>query len=80
MATQGDNRNVLSAIETERKVLETRLLFLRQEHQDLDQVIDRLLEAAPMDQLQIQRLKKRKLLMKDRITDLEMSLLPDIIA
>ena len=53
---------------------------LRSEHRDLDDVIARLAEAAPFSQLQLQRLKKRKLLLKDQITRLESKLLPDIIA
>ncbi|HEY2356398.1 MAG TPA: DUF465 domain-containing protein [Phenylobacterium sp.] len=43
-------------------------------------MIDRLIERAPFDQLQLQRLKKRKLGLKDQITRLESQLIPDIIA
>lgn len=57
-----------------------RLETLRIEHRDLDDVIDRLLEKPPFDQLQLQRLKKRKLVLKDQITRLESQLIPDIIA
>lgn len=57
-----------------------RLTELKTEHRDLDDVIARLASAMPVDQLQIQRLKKRKLLLKDQITRLESGLLPDIIA
>jgi hypothetical protein len=53
---------------------------LRQEHRDLDDVIARLSADAVRDQLQIQRLKKRKLALKDQILRLESMLLPDIIA
>ena len=53
---------------------------LRIEHRDLDEVIDRLIEKPPFDQLQLQRLKKRKLGLKDQITKLESRLIPDIIA
>ncbi len=52
---------------------------LRSEHRDLDTVIARLV-AQPMDQLQVQRLKKRKLLLKDEISWLESRLIPDNIA
>ncbi|MFT8638317.1 MAG: DUF465 domain-containing protein [Pseudoclavibacter sp.] len=52
---------------------------LRSEHRDLDTVIDRLAKE-PMDQLQLQRLKKRKLLLKDEITWIESRLIPDNIA
>lgn len=53
---------------------------LKTEHRDLDDVIARLLDKAPFDQLQLQRLKKRKLMLKDEISRLESKLLPDIIA
>ena len=53
---------------------------LRLEHRDLDDVIARLTEKAPFDQLQLQRLKKRKLGLKDSIARLEDELNPDIIA
>jgi len=53
---------------------------LRSEHRDLDAVIARVAENAPFDQIQLQRLKKRKLILKDRIARLESKLLPDIIA
>lgn len=57
-----------------------RLASLRSEHRDLDEVIAHLAEKAPFDQLQLKRLKKRKLVLKDLITRLESQLLPDIIA
>ena len=57
-----------------------KLEALRTEHRDLDEVIARLSEAAPFNQLQLKRLKKRKLVLKDLITKLESQLLPDIIA
>ena len=53
---------------------------LRIEHRDLDEVIARLTERAPFDQLQLQRLKKRKLGLKDAIARLQDDLNPDIIA
>jgi hypothetical protein len=58
----------------------TRLVRLRQEHRDLDAAIDALLAMAAPDQLQIARLKKRKLQLKDQIALLEDQLIPDIIA
>jgi len=57
-----------------------RLEALQSEHRDLDDVIDRISDEAPFDQLQIQRLKKRKLVLRDEIARLEDLLLPDIIA
>ena len=60
------------------------LSALRTEHRDLDVAIAALTEAAPesgaTDQLQIARLKKRKLALRDRIAVIEDQLLPDIIA
>ena len=60
--------------------LQAELARLQQEHRDLDDVIARLSETSPFDQLQLQRLKKRKLLLKDQIARIESRLLPDIIA
>ena len=60
--------------------MRVKLEELRSEHRDLDDVIQRLSETSPFNQLQIQRLKKRKLALKDRITAIEDQLLPDIIA
>lgn len=53
---------------------------LRQEHRDLDAAIEALTAVSGSDVLQLQRLKKRKLQLKDRITQLEDELFPDIIA
>ena len=60
--------------------LRTELARLRQEHRDLDAAIHALQDSLRPDPLQMQRLKKRKLALKDRITSLEDRLLPDIIA
>ncbi|MBC7134063.1 YdcH family protein [Oceanibaculum nanhaiense] len=60
--------------------LKERLEELRTEHRDLDEVIARLSEQAPFDQIKLQRLKKRKLILKDQILRVESELLPDIIA
>ncbi|WP_422365498.1 YdcH family protein [Pelagibius sp.] len=57
-----------------------KLAELKSEHRDLDDVIAHLSETLPFDQLQLQRLKKRKLSLKDQILKLEDALLPDIIA
>jgi hypothetical protein len=62
------------------QALQHKLADLKSEHRDLDDVIARLIEAQPYDQLQVQRLKKRKLMLKDQITQIESKLLPDIIA
>ncbi|MCR9070559.1 MAG: DUF465 domain-containing protein [Alphaproteobacteria bacterium] len=60
--------------------LKRRLAELKTEHRDLDDVIARLIEHAPFDQIQLQRLKKRKLGIKDQMSRIESQLLPDIIA
>ncbi len=60
--------------------IQRKLEELRTEHRDLDDVIARVAEEAPFDQLRVQRLKKRKLRLKDQIIQLENDLLPDIIA
>ena len=58
----------------------TKLDQLRLEHRDLDDVIGRLSEDPHVDQLQLRRMKKRKLYLKDLITRLESKLIPDIDA
>lgn len=65
---------------TEQSLLMKRLAELRAEHRDLDLLIARLSEEPPGDQIKLQRLKKRKLQIKDLIARLESRLLPDIIA
>ena len=65
---------------TDRDSLLRRLHELRSEHRDLDTVIARLSEQSLIDQLQLQRLKKRKLMLKDEISWLENRLIPDSIA
>jgi len=62
------------------EVLRVELEFFRQEHRDLDQAIVALSNTATADRLMIQRLKKKKLQLKDKITRLEDRLTPDIIA
>jgi hypothetical protein len=66
--------------EVERAMLEQRILQLKIEHRDLDDVIKRLAEQPGYDQLQLQRLKRRKLLLKDQISWLERQVDPDIPA
>ncbi|HTP77795.1 MAG TPA: DUF465 domain-containing protein [Rhizomicrobium sp.] len=60
--------------------LRAKLAQLQQEHRDLDNAIAALLETGSRDQLQVTRLKKRKLQLKDEITKINDQLLPDIIA
>jgi hypothetical protein len=60
--------------------LRAQLARLRQEHRDLDAAIEALQSSPASDLLQVQRLKKRKLVLRDRITHIEDQLTPDIIA
>ena len=60
--------------------LRQRINELRTEHDDLDDAIARLSEKPLPDQLRMQRLKKRKLLLKDQLTHLERQLDPDVLA
>ena len=64
----------------EQEILRQRLADLETEHRDLDDVIARITEAVIYDQLQVQRLKKRKLRLKDEIARIRALLVPDIIA
>jgi hypothetical protein len=66
--------------EEEEIELKTQLERLRQEHRDLDAAIEALQAAPGADVIQVQRLKKRKLFLRDRITFIEDQLTPDIIA
>ena len=61
-------------------VLQLELEVLRCEHRDLDEAISALVEKPSSDSLTVQRLKKRKLVLKDKISYLEDQITPDIIA
>ena len=69
-----------SLTEEERLQIAARIAVLETEHQDLDDVIARLAEHPSQDQLQLRRLKKRKLVLKDSISRLKILLVPDIPA
>ncbi len=69
-----------SPMDLDAEALRAKLATLKTEHRDLDDVIARIVERGPFDQLQMQRLKKRKLALKDQISKIESELLPDIIA
>jgi hypothetical protein len=71
---------VTDKIETEIFRNVERLKQLRVEHRDLDQVIARLVTDPNVDQLMLKRLKKRKLMIKDMITQLESARIPDLNA
>ena len=64
----------------ERELLLRQIERLREEHRDLDVAIEALTRTGPGDRLQLQRLKKRKLQLRDRVTRLEDDVTPDIIA
>jgi hypothetical protein len=66
--------------EEEAKALQIRLEQLRLEHRDLDDIIERLIHDPHIDQLQLKRLKKRKLFLKDLMKRLESDLIPDLDA
>jgi hypothetical protein len=66
--------------EQERRELLAELERLKQEHRDLDAAIEALLATPGFDRLQVQRLKKRKLQLRDRISRIDDQLFPDIIA
>ncbi len=72
-----DKPSIAACMLTDKDNLLRRLHALRSEHRDLDTVIARITEQGPLDQLQIQRLKKRKLGLKDEIAWLESRLIPD---
>ncbi len=61
-------------------VLRVRIARLRQEHQDLDAAVHALEQGQRPDQIQIARLKKKKLILRDEIKELEDQVTPDIIA
>lgn len=65
---------------TEEDRLREQIEALKVEHRDLDDVIAQVMQGNTVDMIQIQRLKKRKLVLKDQIAQLESRLLPDIIA
>lgn len=66
--------------EAEISIIQSQLHELQVEHRDLDLVISHLIDNPPPDDLLVRRLKKRKLLLKDRILQLEAMLVPDIPA
>ncbi len=65
---------------SDEEALRRKLDELKTEHRDLDDLIGRFVNQFPHDQLQLQRLKKRKLVLKDMIARFESRLVPDIIA
>ena len=66
--------------DAEKRRIEDRLFELTQEHRDLDDIIKRLAASPEVEELQLKRFKKRKLMLKDSIAKLKNSLIPDILA
>ena len=67
-------------MDLDNEAIKQKLAALKSEHRDLDDVIQQMAQSDTANQLQIQRLKKRKLALKDIMARLESMLLPDIIA
>jgi hypothetical protein len=76
----GDDRLDGNIGNAERVALQQRIVALQIEHRDLDDIIHRLAQEPAHDQLQLKRLKRRKLLLKDQIAWLSRQLDPDIPA
>ena len=66
--------------EMDNEAIQRRIVELQVEHRDLDEVIARLIALADHDELQLRRLKKKKLQIKDQILQLQIQLVPDIPA
>jgi hypothetical protein len=64
----------------DREILHNQLERLNEEHRELDVMIEKMLRENIVNQIAVQRLKKRKLLLKDQMLKLKSRLLPDIIA
>ena len=64
----------------QRVAFQQRIVELKMEHRDLDTAIERLAAASAHDELQLRRLKRRKLLLKDQIARLEREIDPDVLA
>ena len=67
-------------MEVDQKNIKKKINELLDQHSELDDAIERINEKIPFDQIKLQRLKKRKLVLKDEINKLKSKILPDIIA
>jgi hypothetical protein len=77
----GNDDNIGGSIgDADRVALQQRIVALKMEHRDLDTAIERLEHDTGHDELQLRRLKRRKLLLKDQIARLERQLDPDVLA
>ena len=79
-AVKSPKKDVTANEDSSAEFLKAKLQNLLSEHRDLDDVITRLTETGVTNQLQMQRMKKRKLVLKDEIARLHTLVLPDIIA
>ncbi len=77
---RGPRRTASSVTSEEFKSIQRRILELQTEHRDLDEVVDALARTPNVDQLLLQRMKKRKLQLKDQIARLKSRLIPDLDA
>ena len=75
-----DSRGLVAMTKDEERELRDQLARLQQEHRDLDAAIVALADSPGSDLIQVQRLKKRKLILRDQIRRVEDQLTPDIIA
>ena len=71
------NSQVMYYTEGQQDQMRRQLAELRVEHRDLDRALDLMQESSYVDQLQVRRMKKRKLLLRDMISFLENALIPD---
>ena len=67
---------MIDALDTNLHSPERRLIELRMEHADLDALVDRIAHETPLDELMVQRLKKRRLALRDQICRMELALDP----
>ena len=67
-------------MEADQEYIKKEINDLLEQHSELDDAIERINDKIPFDQIKLQRLKKRKLLLKDEIKKLKSQTLPDIIA
>jgi hypothetical protein len=77
---QAQSKSAVAMTDEEERALREQLARLLQEHRDLDAAIEALVTSPGSDLIQVQRLKKRKLILRDKIRMIEDQLTPDIIA
>ena len=80
MERPSPSKSAVAMTNEEERALREQLARLLQEHRDLDAAIEALVISPGSDLIQVQRLKKRKLVLRDKIRRIEDQLTPDIIA